>query len=76
MGQGSLGSSKNNSSANSNGFFVDENAKHQQMYEINVRQFLEVKKKEFEEKFKNNGTSKAKDVSQSNHFSKKQLIFY
>jgi hypothetical protein len=64
MGQGSLGSSKN-SAGSSNGF--DENAKQQQMYEINVRQFLEVKKKEFEEKFKNNGTSKAtgkfKDVS-------------
>jgi len=56
MGQGSLGSSKN-SSANANGF--DENAKQQQMYEINVRQFLEVKKKEFDEKFKaNNGSSK------------------
>lgn len=56
MGQGSLINSKNHNNSLLN---QDEaSSARQQQYETSVKQFLDAKKKEFEEKFKNNGVSK------------------
>lgn len=56
MGQGSLINSKNHNNPLLN---QDEaSSARQQLYDTNVKQFLDAKKKEFEEKFKNNGASK------------------
>jgi len=59
MGQGSLINSKHNNNYLNN----DEANAKQVLYENNVRQFLEGKKKEFDERFKNNGQSKSPTTS-------------
>lgn len=59
MGQGSLINSKHHNHNNNYLLNNDESHARQLLYETNVRQFLEVKKKEFDERFKNNGVIKA-----------------
>lgn len=62
MGQSSLVNSKNH---NNSGYLNNEETNVKQfLYETNVRQFLESKKKEFDERFKNNGHVKAATSSQ------------
>lgn len=61
MGQASLINSK--SSCHHNSFNQDESNMRQIMYETNVRQFLEAKKKEFDERFKNKSLPKTSSAS-------------
>ena len=56
MGQANSINSKSNNNPMNN--HDEANSARQQIYESNVRQFLDAKKKEFEEKFKNNGVAK------------------
>jgi len=67
MGQASLINSKNSSHQHHHHHHnfnnQDESNMRQIMYETNVRQFLEAKKKEFDERFKNKALPKASSAS-------------